>query len=125
MAVAGRARARHVLVETTFPSKPNGGAEQFAARAVEARLAACVSLVPGVRSVYWWKGAVERDDEVLVSFKSSSARASQLVRWIRREHPHDVPYVATFPLKVRNAAYAQWLDAEAGLKHSGRVRRRR
>jgi periplasmic divalent cation tolerance protein len=88
---------------------PDGGvAERLARTLVEERLAACVNLVPGVRSVYRWEGAVQEDGEVLMVVKTVAARLATLEERLAALHPYDVPeFVALNPEHV-SAGYLRW-----------------
>lgn len=98
--------ARVVLV--THPAR---GAQAFARRLVERRLAACVNLVP-LASVYRWHGEVERAREVLLVVKTVAARLAALERHVREEHPYDCPeFVVLAPHHVA-APYLRWLVEE-------------
>ena len=92
-----------------------GSAEEAAsiARAlVERRLAACVNIVPGVRSVYRWKGAVEEAGEWLLIVKSSQALFERLEEELRRMHSYETPEIVALPVVAGSASYLEWLSAE-------------
>ena len=69
----GRSLERAVLVYTTFPSI--GEAEQAGQALVERRLCACVNILPGMVSLYWWQGAIDRGDEVVMIIKTRATLA--------------------------------------------------
>jgi periplasmic divalent cation tolerance protein len=92
-----------------------GSAEEAAsiARAlVERRLAACVNIVPGVRSVYRWKGAVEEAGEWLLIVKSSQALFERLEEELRKMHSYETPEIVALPVVAGSASYLEWLGAE-------------
>ena len=98
-----------LLLLTTTPADH---AERIARALVDERVAACVNVVPGVVSIYRWKGAVTRDDEVLLVIKTRDDKLAALREAIRRVHPYEVPeIVAISPVDV-DAAYARWVDDE-------------
>lgn len=102
----------HWTVETTFPGAAFGPkARAFALDLVKRRLSACVH-VEAIRSLYWWNGKVEQGGEVKLSFKTSRGRVDELVAAIRRLHPYEVPYIAAFPIEVKEKSYAAWLEKE-------------
>ncbi len=76
---------------------------------MELRLAACVNLLPGARSVYRWQGAVERADETLLIAKTSSARYAELEAEVRRRHPYELPEIVAVHLADGLPAYLQWI----------------
>lgn len=84
-------------------------AESLAERLVEERLAACVNILPGVRSVYTWQGAVEHDAEVLLIIKTTRTRLDELIARIRALHPYDVPEVIGHPITAGHDAYLDWV----------------
>lgn len=87
-------------------------AGRIAERLVAERLAACVNLLPGVRSVYRWQGAVEQADEVLLLVKTSVARLDALTARIGELHPYELPEVIAVEAIGGSAAYLGWV-AEA------------
>ena len=88
------------------------GAESLATALVERRLAACVNLLPGVRSVYRWEGAVERASETLLLIKTTSARLDALKDGIVSLHPHAVPEILALESAGGVAAYLDWVRVE-------------
>jgi periplasmic divalent cation tolerance protein len=85
-------------------------AERIARALVERRLAACVNVVPGVVSVYRWKGAVCRDEERLLVIKTRTGRLEALRRALVEIHPYEVPELVALPVEAGHAPYLDWLD---------------
>lgn len=83
---------------------------------VEGRLAACVNIVPRVRSIYPWKGTIEDASEWMLIIKSSREHFSQLVTELRRAHSYDVPEVLAIPVVDGNHDYLDWMDREMSTK---------
>ena len=79
---------------------------------VEERLAACVSRVDGMVSLFRWQGALEQADESLLLVKTTSARYPALETRLRQLHPYDVPEILALPLLAGSAPYLDWLAAE-------------
>lgn len=91
-----------------------GGRDEAAAIAtalVEARLAACVQLVP-VESVYRWDGAIERTAEVMLHAKTTQARLAEAEKLIRARHSYAVPEIIAVPIVGGSADYLDWVRAE-------------
>ena len=88
-------------------------ARDLARALVEAKLAACVNLVPGVRSVYRWEGEVHEDEEVLLVVKTRADRGAALANRIREIHPYDLPEVLELPAVGGSPAYLDWVRAES------------
>lgn len=84
-------------------------ARRLAAGLVEARLAACVNLVPGLESHYRWQGRVESAAEVLLVIKTAVRLVPRLERWVLQEHPYDTPEILRLPLAAGTARYLAWL----------------
>jgi len=81
---------------------------------VEARVAACVTMVPGARSVYRWQGAIESAAECLLIIKSSRQLFEPLRKALEEAHAYDVPEVLAMPVVEGAANYMKWLEAQLG-----------
>ena len=97
-----------VVVLTTLPIE--GDIEKLASQLVEERLAACVNILPAMRSIYRWKGAVERADERQIVIKTTRARLSALETRLRELHPYDLPEFVVLPIDSGSADYLSWLS---------------
>ena len=96
--------------EVVLLTAPDEAVARGLARAlVEARLAACVNLVAGVRSIYRWQGAVEETAEILLLVKMRAVHAGELERLVRERHPYEVPELLRLPVLGGSAAYLAWL----------------
>lgn len=101
-------QARVVLITAPDPAT----AERLAREMVEQRLAACVNGIPGAFSVWRWQGAIERAEEVLLIAKTEAGRLPEILAWLERSHPYEVPEcVALAPAEV-SPRYRAWLSAE-------------
>jgi periplasmic divalent cation tolerance protein len=76
---------------------------------VEKKLAACANIVPGVESIYRWKGKVERARELLVIMKTSETRLRELEREVKRVHSYEVPEFIVLPIVDGSKEYLQWI----------------
>ena len=104
--------AVHVVLVTA--PDPEVGA-QLARRLVEEGLAACVNLVPGVRSIYRWQGALQEDAEILLIAKTRAALLDALVARVRALHPYELPEVVALAVAGGSAPYLDWVRAAAEL----------
>jgi periplasmic divalent cation tolerance protein len=84
-------------------------ARQLARAALEARLVACASLVPGVESHYWWQGKIEQGREVLLIFKTTRRQLAGLEKLILGKHPYDTPEFLVLPLQAGAERYFDWV----------------
>lgn len=78
-------------------------------RLVADRLAACVNVVDGVRSIYRWRGEVETDDESLAIVKTTAARMEELERRIGELHPYEEPEVVALDVSGGSSSYLDWV----------------
>jgi periplasmic divalent cation tolerance protein len=89
-------------------------AERIGRIVVEERLAACINILPPVRSIYRWQDAVETAQEVPAILKTSHAQADSLITRIAGLHSYDVPCIVTWPIDKVLRSYADWVEENAG-----------
>lgn len=92
----------------TCPSM--GVAEQVAGQIVDKQLAACVNIIPGVKSVYRWEGKIAQDDEIMLMIKATSACFETLCEAIREIHPYELPEVIGVSIEHGHEAYLNWIE---------------
>jgi periplasmic divalent cation tolerance protein len=101
-------------VRVALATAPDGETAARIARAlVEERLAACVNLVPAVRSIYRWQDRVEEAGEVLLVIKTRAERVDALAARLRALHPYELPELVALPVAAGLASYLDWVAAEA------------
>ena len=96
-----------VVAFSTFPSAEV--AAEVARALVGEQLAACVNLVPNVRSIYRWQGAIEDATETLAVIKTTEDRLAAMQARLVALHPYDVPEVIALPIAGGHAAYLAWV----------------
>jgi periplasmic divalent cation tolerance protein len=101
---------RAVFVYTTYPSVVE--AEKAGATLVNERLAACVNLLPGMISVYRWRGAVERAEEAVMIVKTRASLAEAVRARVKATHPYDTPAILVLPIESVDESYFAWILAE-------------
>jgi periplasmic divalent cation tolerance protein len=89
-------------------------ARQLAQAALQAKVAACVNLVPKMESHYWWQGKIESSAETLLIFKTRRSRLAALEKLLLARHPYETPEFLVLPLRAGTAKYLAWL---AGATH--------
>ena len=99
--------ANALEVHITAPSRDQ--AAEIARKLVEDRLAACVNIVGGMRSVYRWEGKIHEDEEVLCLVKTRPELLDALTARVRALHPYDVPEILAFEVADGTADYLAWL----------------
>jgi periplasmic divalent cation tolerance protein len=87
-------------------------AEQMARKLLEERLAACVNIVPGLRSLYWWEGEVQSSDEALMLMKARKQDVGAVAERVRELHPYEVPEVIATEVVGGLEAYLNWVRFE-------------
>ena len=87
-------------------------AEKIARSLVEKRLAACVNIVPGMRSVYRWKGAIEDASEWLLLIKSKRELFEKLCAELAGLHSYETPEIVALPIAEGSESYLNWMEAE-------------
>lgn len=101
-----------VIVLTTFPA--DGDADQLARLLISERLAACVNVLPPMRSIYTWKGAVESAAERQIVIKTVAARVHDLEDRLKELHPYEVPEFVVLSIAEGSAAYLAWIADNVG-----------
>nr|WP_310617359.1 divalent cation tolerance protein CutA [Pantoea cypripedii] len=98
-----------VVVLCTAPNQVI--AEQLAASALAAKLAACVTLLPGATSFYVWEGQLEQASEVQMLLKCDTQHQQALMDLLKAAHPYDVPELLALPVQHGDSEYLSWLHA--------------
>jgi periplasmic divalent cation tolerance protein len=81
---------------------------------VEARLAACANVLPGVASVYRWEGEIEQAEECVIIAKSTAARVPAVTAKVQELHTYDCPCVVAVPIAGGAAEFLAWVEKETG-----------
>jgi periplasmic divalent cation tolerance protein len=101
---------RAVFVYTTYPSVVE--AEKAGRAIVERRLAACVNILPGMISHYWWQGALERGEEVVMIIKTRASLAESVRAAVKEMHSYATPAILVIALESVDSNYLSWIMAE-------------
>jgi periplasmic divalent cation tolerance protein len=101
---------RAVIVYTTYPSLVE--AERIGKAVLEKRLAACVNILPGMISHYWWQGAIERGEEVVMIIKTRASLAAAVRAAVKAMHSYTTPAILVLPIEGGEPGYLAWLMQE-------------
>ena len=101
---------RAVFVYTTYPSIVE--AEAAGRTLVERRLAACVNILPGMVSLFWWQGKIDRGDEVVMIIKTRASLAEAVRAAVRQMHSYATPAILVLPVESVDPDYHAWIVAE-------------
>ena len=102
------ANARIVLTTVGIMEK----AEELAGALIERRLAACVNIVGPIRSIYRWKGGIEREQEYLLLIKTTAEKAADLAAAFAELHPYKLPERVELNIEGGSNEYLEWLSAQ-------------
>ncbi len=100
----------HSLVYMTTEAVED--AERIGRALVGERLAACVNIVGGMRSMYWWDGAVQEAGETILIAKTRTSLVGRLTDRVRELHDYDCPCIVSLAIDGGNPAFLDWVDAE-------------
>ncbi len=89
-------------------------AERLGRGLLEAHLVACVNILEGARSLYWWQGKIEETTECVLIAKSVAARQDAIVAKVKSLHGYKVPCVVFWPLSGGNPDFLEWIRTETG-----------
>ncbi|MBM3530290.1 MAG: divalent-cation tolerance protein CutA [Alphaproteobacteria bacterium] len=112
---------RAVFVYTTWPSAVE--AEKAGRALVERRLAACVNILPGMVSVYRWKGKTERCEEAVMIVKTRASLVGEVEAAVKELHSYSVPAILVWPLQRVEKSYLRWLMSETAGKAAAGARK--
>jgi periplasmic divalent cation tolerance protein len=104
----------HVIVYVTV-SNPEE-AQDLAEAILKERLAACANVVESVKSIYWWKGNLERENESLVILKTTEGKFDELAARVKELHSYENPEIIAVPILKGSSDYLSWVDTEVNPK---------
>lgn len=102
---------RVVLILTTVPTEELGAS--IGRALIEARLAACVNILPPMTSIYRWHGAVTTDTERQVVIKTTDAQVPAVQERLRALHSYELPECLVLPVSGGSDAYLDWVRQES------------
>jgi periplasmic divalent cation tolerance protein len=96
----------HIVLVTT-PNIDVG--RELAGEILKARLAACVNIIPGLESHYWWQGKLDESAEALLLIKTTKKHLKALEKLVSQKHPYDTPEFVAFPAAMVAEKYMAWV----------------
>ncbi len=99
-----------LLVMTTCSTL--GEAEELAEKLLKVRLIACANIIPGVHSLFHWRGKIEHAGEVVLQVKCRKRYFKDLVEWIQTHHTYEVPEILALPVVDGSREYLDWMMEE-------------
>ncbi|WP_165460726.1 divalent cation tolerance protein CutA [Atlantibacter sp.] len=97
-----------VVVLCTAPDEAT--AQELATRVLSEKLAACVTLLPGASSLYYWEGKLEQEYEVQMLLKSDTLQQDALLACLKSHHPYQTPELLVLPVLHGDSDYLSWLN---------------
>ena len=92
-----------------FSTAPADQADRIAGTLLEERLVACVNMVAGVKSRYWWKGALEEAEETVMMMKTTDELVGPAIDKLVEVHPYEVPEAVAVEIDAGSEAYLHWI----------------
>ena len=96
-----------IAIFCTCPN--NNTATKLANKFIQAKLAACVSIIPGIESVYTWEEKIETNKEFQLIIKTTEAAYKKVEELIKNNHPYLCPEIIAIPIKYGSKEYLTWL----------------
>ena len=103
---------KHLLVYMTFPDQES--ARSVGRLLLEYRLVACVNILPGVQSLYWWEDTIQDENEVVLLAKTRADLFEDLRNAVCAQHPYEVPCIVAFDLGYGHPPFLHWIEAQTG-----------
>lgn len=107
----------HIVVFVTARDKAE--AERIAKGLLEARLIACVNILDGIKSMFWWEGKIDQSQEALLILKSQKSCFPQIVEKVKSLHSYDLPEIIALPVIEGSKDYLAWINASVQSRCAG------
>ena len=102
----------YAVVLITVPSGEE--AQKIKSALLDQRKAACVNIIAGVSSYFWWRGKIDHADELLLIIKTRLSLVPEIVDAVKRHHSYTVPEIIALPVVAGNDDYLRWIGDETG-----------
>lgn len=104
---------KYLVIFSTVPDHETG--LKISENLIKEKLAACCNLVPGLLSVFSWKGKIQHDSEELLIIKSTEKEYEAIEKRIKDLHPYQIPEIIALPLARGSDSYLNWINQETGV----------
>lgn len=101
---------KFVVILVTAGSEEEAG--KIANAVLDKKLAACVNIIPSVKSLFWWEGKKETGEEALLLIKSRAEIVDEVAEAVKANHSYDVPEIISIPVSGGSGDYLKWLGRE-------------
>ncbi len=98
----------YIIILITAKDKKE--ADKIAQALIKNKLAACVNILPGVQSLFWWQGKVDQAKEALLVVKSRKEKFAKIAKLVKSVHSYDVPEIIAIPIVSGFKPYLNWID---------------
>ncbi|MGE3278926.1 MAG: divalent-cation tolerance protein CutA [Candidatus Altimarinota bacterium] len=93
-----------------IPCKDKKEALKIAKALLEERLVVCANMIPGVESMFWWEGTIQKASEVLLLMKTKHSLVSKVMKRVKALHSYECPVMEVFEMKDGNPEFLQWIE---------------
>jgi periplasmic divalent cation tolerance protein len=98
------------MVLAYITTKDKEEANTLGLHLVQNKLAACVNIIDGMKSLYWWEGKIESSEEAILIAKTEETLAKDLIAEVKKKHSYSCPCILILPINGGNSAYLKWLQ---------------
>lgn len=105
-------KSGYIIVFVTVPGRKAAG--EIIKAVLEKKLAACVNLISGAESFYWWEGRTRHSKEMLLIMKTVAKKFALLKKCVEERHPYEVPEIISAEIAEGNKEYLGWIEKYAG-----------
>ena len=107
----------YIIIFSTFPDKDT--AETASQQLLESKVVACVTIIEGIISHFWWRGAIDNAQEVLLIAKTEKSYFSHVESIIKKNHSYEVPEIIALPIVAGHAPYLDWISKSIEMEGQG------
>jgi len=100
----------YIVIFVTAKDQEEGG--RIARALLEEKLAACVNISAGIKSLFWWEGQIDTGEEVLLLIKSKKKLLPKILKTVKKHHSYTVPEIIALPIVAGSKDYLQWVENE-------------